>query len=485
MREDLDAWMARQYAVSAAGMLRAISATGLVKERPQFGQTIRPARGSVLASPETASYDPNPDYFFHWLRDSAIVIDALRVLIEEKVLGREAFQCLDDFLDFSLGLCRLSGPEFLQRGDFRASAAPDALKWLRSSEELARIVGDRALGEVRYNADGSFDLIKWSRPQNDGPALRALTIMRFEALAAFREPAREDRIRTLLEYDLDYTLAHWREPCFDLWEEVCGHHYYTRVVQYAALADGAAWLAKRGDVARAEKCRAAAQELLGCLAEHFDPIDGLYISRIPDGATTPSAAPLRRLDIATPLAAVHARRAEGPHSVLDPKALATLARIEEMFDQEYAINRDRGADCAPALGRYSGDVYYSGGAYYFSTLGVAEFYYRFAAAVAQGVGVPVTSDNRSALAALLQAPSEALVGDFVRDDLRGRLFAAMLRRGDAYMATVRKYVPENGELSEQFSQQDGTQTSAKNLAWSYACFITACAARTAAGRIGK
>ncbi|MGH6936144.1 MAG: hypothetical protein ACRED2_08175, partial [Methylocella sp.] len=53
-------WMARQYDISAAVMLRAISATHLVKERRGFGQTIRPARGSVLASTALGSWDPDP-----------------------------------------------------------------------------------------------------------------------------------------------------------------------------------------------------------------------------------------------------------------------------------------------------------------------------------------------------------------------------------------------------------------------------------------
>ena len=44
-------WMDRQYRLSAAAMLQSISAVHLVKERPGFGQTIRPAKGSVLASP--------------------------------------------------------------------------------------------------------------------------------------------------------------------------------------------------------------------------------------------------------------------------------------------------------------------------------------------------------------------------------------------------------------------------------------------------
>src|ERR1700736_5862063 len=80
-------WIERQYRISAAAMLQSISAVHLVKERPGFGQTIRPAKGSVLASPAIASYDPDPDYFFHWLRDSAGVIDALRILIEDQTCG--------------------------------------------------------------------------------------------------------------------------------------------------------------------------------------------------------------------------------------------------------------------------------------------------------------------------------------------------------------------------------------------------------------
>ena len=61
-------------------MLKSISPVGIVKERPRFGQVIAPKPGSVVASPVLASYDPDPDYFFHWYRDSALVMDALRLL---------------------------------------------------------------------------------------------------------------------------------------------------------------------------------------------------------------------------------------------------------------------------------------------------------------------------------------------------------------------------------------------------------------------
>ena len=473
-------WMTRQNRFSATAMLRAISATDLVKERPHLGQTIRPAPGSILASPEIASYDPNPDYFFHWLRDSALVMDALRVLIAEQTLGLDAIGYLTDFVQFSLGLCRLDGRAFLRRGDFRRAIDPAFLVHARSESELSQVFGDRVLGEVRYNPDGTLDMLKWARPQNDGPALRALAVLRCCQLDAFRECADHASVRALLQRDLDYTLQHWREPCYDLWEEISGHHYHTRLLQYAALADGSVWMDATGDVTHARHYRAAAQEIGQRLDDHFDPDDGVYLCRVADASEAPSVAPARRLDIAVPLGVIHAARTEGPHSIVDPKTLATLARLEQLFAKEYQINRERASDCAPAMGRYANDAYYSGGAYYFSTLGAAQFYFSFAEAVGGGAMIPISAENRILLADMLGEPPEALAATSVEPRFREKLFKALLHRGDMFMAMVRAHTPACGELSEQFDQSNGAQTSAKNLAWSYAAFITAIASRKAA-----
>ena len=40
------------------------------------------------------------------------------------------------------------------------------------------------------------------------------------------------------------------------------------------------------------------------------------------------------------------------------------------------------------MGRYASDVYYSGGAYYFATLGAAEFYFTLASQLASGARWP-------------------------------------------------------------------------------------------------
>lgn len=91
------------------------------------------------------------------------------------------------------------------------------------------------------------------------------------------------------------------------------------------------------------------------------------------------------------------------------------------------------------MGRYEGDKYFSGGAFYFSTLGAAEFCFRAAACCTDA--------------------------------------QTWRRRGDEFLETVRMFTPPSGDLSEQFDQNSGRQTSARHLAWSYAAFISCMAAR--------
>ncbi|KAJ5609979.1 glycosyl hydrolase family 15 [Penicillium lagena] len=48
---------------------------------------------------------------------------------------------------------------------------------------------------------------------------------------------------------------------------------------------------------------------------------------------------------------------------------------------------------------------------------------------------------------------------------------------DGFVSVVQQYIPNNGTLSEQFSRDNGTPTSARDLTWSYASFLTAVARR--------
>jgi glucoamylase len=417
----LEAWIGRQAAISADRMARAISATGLVFHRPGFGQSVRPAPGSILASPET-DLAGGPDYFFHWLRDAAAVMEAMRLLAGGP--GGAAWVArFEECVRFSLALGRLDGRALLAGGDFRARVMPDYLTFVRPDEEIAALHGERVLGDVRYGADGTLDIIQWSRPQHDGAALETLVALRFRRDARSSSPAARAELDALIRRDLDYTARHAAEPSVDIWEEEHGVHYYPRHVALAALEAGAAWCAETGDAARAAACRDAAARLPPALDSFWADDLGFYRSRI--------AAPEspKALDMSVILALLHAGRARGPHSLADPRMAATLHRIKAHFASRYPLNRARGLPFA--LGRYPGDRYFDGGAWYLCSFAAAEYEYR-----------------------------------------RGSI-----AHGDAILDAVRACVPDSGELSEQFHPETAAQRSARDLAWSYAAFITAAHAR--------
>jgi glucoamylase len=466
----LDAWVAAEARYATQTMLGAISATDVVMERPGFGQRVIPRPGSILASPVPAHYDPDPDYFFHWFRDSALVIEAVRVALVMGYADRSVVERFREFVQFSHTLHALNGQQFLRQNDLRARARANFLQYLRSDDELAALSGERVLADVRVNADGTPDFIRWGRPQTDGPALRAIALLRWgrefpdlcqELGAAFTE---------VLSTDLAFVLSYVRKPSMDLWEEERGYHYYTQLVQAEALLRGVAWLEESGQHPRAQACRVAAAEVLSSLDRSWDDTDGFYRSRTASDAGSARRDP----DIAVILAVLHAARTRDRHSVLDPKAQATLTALEELFEAEFAINRGRPAGWGTAMGRYPNDRYYGGGAWYLATLAAAEFYFRLAEALGSGTDMPATPENQRFRQRLGSAAVAAAAGSAATPA------QLALERGDAIMRTVQAFTPEAGELSEQFDRTSGAQTSAKHLSWSYAAFITAAACRTRA-----
>jgi glucoamylase len=445
-------WMDRQYRLSAAAMRRSISAVDLVKMRAGFGQVIRPILGSVVASPQLAAYDPDPDYFFHWFRDSAIVIDAAATLIADNTYGEDDRAVLGDFVRFSLAVSELDGRAAAKALD-RVAIAPEFRQYVRPDEELAEAIGENVSGETRVNPDGTLDITKWGRPQYDGPALRALVVLRLLRANLLVTPADRLDAARLLANDLSFIRHRCTEPSFDIWEEELGYHYYTRLVQFAALSDGSAWLEAASDHDAARACREAADALSKPLDEHWDAEKGFYRSRLD---TSPESR-AKALDSSVLLAIIHARRSGGAHGPRDPKTLSTLTRLEKLFARDYPINAEPPSNRGVAMGRYAGDRYYSGGAYYFSTFGAAEFCYRVAEAMTR----------------MAPLESAAATSDFASPE-------TAVRKGDGFMAAAAAFTPSSGDLSEQFDQTDGRQTSAKSLAWSHAALITAVAARRAA-----
>lgn len=429
MRDALDAWISRQAGIAGEALRRSLSPIGLVKFRPGFGQTLRAARGAVIASPVLASWDPEPDYYFHWFRDAALVMDARRLLDDDQSLSD-----LADFVRFTVALATLDGGALAGDPVWRERVAPEFVQYLRSDEELHALHGEAVWADTRVNPDGTLDITRWSRPQHDGPALTVLCLLRWLPHVPGGSALNEE-LRALLLRLLDFTALHGRQPAHDIWEEDLGQHYYTLRVAAAALAGGADLIAP-GDEAAAAPYRREAVEMLRLLDAHWLPRERHYSSRQP----VAGAVGRKALDISVILAAVHTHDgARGAHTVHDARQQATLDALDAAFAAAYPINQGRPDTHGTAMGRYVGDVYFSGGPWYLATLGAAEFCYR---------------------AAL------------------GSVDAAhWIARGEAYLQTVRTYTPDDGALSEQFDPRSGAPTSARHLAWSYAAFLSCVAAR--------
>lgn len=376
-KNEFEQWLDRQERISWDRLKANIHPEGTVP-------------GVVIASPSRQ----DPDYFFHWVRDAALVMDV--------IAGGGDFALMDRFIRFS-------------RGNQLAPALT-------------------GLGEPKFHVDGSPFDGPWGRPQNDGPALRALTLTRY-ARTLLRSGQKEYVLQhlyrpeipahTVIKADLEFVAHHWRATCFDLWEEVKGHHFYTRLAQYQALLEGSDLALLLNDTGAADFYRRQAFALATELRKHFDSSRGLILNTLnrDEGLHYKDS----NLDTAVVLAVLHARSQFVP--VDDPFLKNTVEALEREFHRIYAVNH-KGFP-ATAIGRYPEDRYYGGNPWFLTTAALAEYYY-----------------------------------------LRGHL-----AQGDAYMARIKIHLPENGAMDEQIDRDSGYMLSARDLTWSYASFITAVEAR--------
>lgn len=317
-------WLAVRRLGAARALRRAVSAAGLVFERPGFGWRLSPAPGSILASVAEAHWDPEPDYFHHWVRDAAI---ALRAVPEAMAAEPEAAEfwrrAVADHVGFSLAISdpERRGPEV---NPLAATARPGHARFLRPDAELRALRGADWLGEPRCAADGGPDLERWNRPQDDGPALRASALMVLgEEIPGLGGPEAE----ALIARDLAYTAAVAGRPCIGPWEEEPARRTsFTLIAQWDALTRGAARPGGGGADLRAAAARVAAlMEGAAC------PASGGWRESL-------EAAP-GALDAATVLAILHAGRTDGPFALGAARTRATVAALEAVFAELYPISR--------------------------------------------------------------------------------------------------------------------------------------------------
>lgn len=431
MTDALGDWIESRAAGAVRSFRRAVSATGITRQRAAFGWSVTPAPGSVLASPRFGAWDPEPDYFHHWVRDAAVAIRTLPAILarsgaEDAAWWRAAFH---DHVAFSLSISDPARAP-LARNPLRRSTSAEAQRFLRPDAELAALRGHALLGEPRFGADGAPDMERWSRPQHDGPALRAGALL-FVATAAPSLASPE--LDALLARDLDFIEQVAGAPSVGPWEEEpARRHAFTLIAQWDALDRGAAWRRGRGELAKALALERAAKTVLLALDGAADEAEGGWRDSV--------EAPPGGYDASAALAILHAGRQGGVLALGAARTLATVAALERRFADLYPINRGR---AVPAIGRWVEDAFFGGNPWFPVTLGFAELHYLIAVEGVEGAG-------------------------------------RAYEKAEAWMRLIREFAPAGDALPEQFHRATGAPVSCPELTWSAAAFIGAAAARRAA-----
>jgi glucoamylase len=420
------------------------------------------ARGAVVASPSR----DNPNYFYFWVRDAALVMDvfARQYAVANGNMKGQLWRMMDEYVDFS-----------------------------RGNQMTQTITG---LGEPKFFANGAPFNDPWGRPQNDSPALRATTLIRF-AQQLLNE-GNDGYVRhklynntipayTVIKSDLEFVAHHWRDSSFDLWEEVQGDHFYTRMVQLAAMRDGAALANRTGDNGAAGFYQDQAHQIEGSLRDFWRDDRGIY--RVTLNYRQGIDYKNSELDSAVLLGVLHAGFAGGEFSFADPRVLSTAQKIEESFARIYTVNDGaRFPGLGTATGRYPEDRYsgqpgiWDGNPWVLTTAAFAEFYYKLAHSLVGASRFEVNQTNAQFVRAVVRgysfannfAPGAVINGG--SSEMRA-FVGALIDKGDSFMMRVRHHANPDGALSEQIDRNSGHMVSARDLTWSYASFLTAYAAR--------
>jgi glucoamylase len=397
------------------------------------------ASGVVIASPDTE----DPDYFFTWTRDAALVFKHV----------------IDRFINqYDAGL-----QQKIQQ--YIASQA----KLQGVSNPSGSLSDGSGLGEAKYEVDLSPFTGGWGRPQRDGPALRATAIITYAnwLIDNGYTSTASDIIWPVVRNDLNYVAQYWNQTGFDLWEEVRGSSFFTTASQYRALIEGAT-LAKKLGKSGDTYATIAPQAL--CFMQTYWIPSGRYVDsniNVNDGRTGKDAnSILTSIHNFDPALSCDA----ATFQPCSDKALANHKAVTDSF-RSWNINKGISQGSAVSVGRYIEDVYYNGNPWYLATLAAAEQLYDALYVWKQKGSITVNDISLSFFKDLVPGIS---TGTYASDSSTFKTITdAVSNYADGYVSIVQKYVGDNGALAEQFDKNNGRPLSATDLTWSYAAFLSA------------
>lgn len=375
--------------------------------------------GMVVAAPDHNT-GPGGDYYYAWMRDGALSMGALLETAQEVSSVEEK---MDHWVD-----------------------------WVQRSYQQVDPNGD-IVTEPKFNIpDGTPFSGGWCRPQNDGPGLRAITLMAYSA----KKPSLSARAWSLVRQELDWVVANYTSQGCDLWEEVRSTDFFwNRYTMRKALIQGSAFAKSvGGDDERSSTYMNSAQEITQLLAKHISP-DGFVFE-----------AENRQLDTAVVEAFNVGDMSDGIFAPLDRAVIMTLNVLSHYFCNAYGVNQNAAQSNVPGIlfGRYQGDTYAGGNPWILLTASVATLLYRQSEAMSTG---EIISDPEAA----------EVLGKLLGQEVSA---TALLGAGDSILNLVKTFLTNGMHMNEQIDRDSGILLSAKDLTWNYANVLKAMQSRSAA-----
>lgn len=365
------------------------------------------------------------------------------------------------------------------------------------------------LGEPKFHVDGTPFIGSWGRPQRDGPALRALTLMHYvrEYNASYpllwSSKMSEDFFtpfytvemppRSVIKADLEYVSHFWNESSFDLWEEVEGTHFFNLMVSARSLREGTRLARAFGDMGAADWYEEQAGYIEKLLPKFWNTYKGHLVETLWSKRSG--------LDCGLLLGSLHASPVDAPDEPVYPphsdEILVSLLALTRDQRDRFPINSKPSEDNedeieeisfeGTGLGRYPEDVYdgygtsHNGGnPWFLCTSSAAEILYRSASHIST-TNLTITQTGLPFYKALLATSSlDINIGTYgPSDTLFYSTVEALARTGDQFLEVVRTHVDAQGSMSEQFDRVTGYMRGAEDLTWSYGAFLSAVRARKA------
>ncbi|KAI1655789.1 carbohydrate-binding module family 20 protein [Daldinia decipiens] len=400
--------------------------------------------GVVIASPSKS----DPDYFYTWTRDAALVFKA----IVERFTNSYDASLQTQIQNYIIAQAKLQ----------------------TVSNPSGSLSDGTGLGEAKYHVDLTAFTDGWGRPQRDGPALRAIALISYSnwLIANGYNSTVTNNIWPIIRNDLTYVAQYWNQTGFDLWEEVNGSSFFTVAAQHRSLVEGSA-LAKTLGINH-DSYDAIAPHVLCFLQTFWSSSSGYALANINvnNGRSAKDGnvilASIHNFDAALGCDAA-------TFQPCSDKALSSHKVVVDSFRSIYGLNSGIPSGSAVAVGRYPEDVYYNGNPWYLLTLAAAEQLYD-ALYVWQTTGsITVTSTSLPFFQDLVSGVSAGTYKSGT--DTYTAIYNAVFLYADGFFNVVSQYTGSDGALAEQYNRDSGTPLSAKDLTWSYASFLTAAARR--------